>query len=73
MAAAGGVLCPVAGGGEEGRTQGLKLCTQRVVAMLGLGKRWRGCRIYATPVKQNSKKKKKSENVHKRMRKCNHN
>ena len=58
MVAAGGVLCPVAGGGEEGCTKGLKLCTPRVLAMLELGKRWSGCRIYATPVKQNSKKKK---------------
>ena len=30
----------MAGGGEEGRTRGLKLCLPRVLAMLGLGKRW---------------------------------
>ena len=57
VAAVGGVPCPVAGaptlegaaaasagGGEEGRTHGLKLSPMRVLAMLGLGKRWRGWR-----------------------------
>ena len=73
MAAAGGVLYPAVGGGEEGQTQGLKLCAPQVLAMLGLGKRWRGWRISATHVKQNYKKKKQCENVHKRMRKCSHN
>ena len=54
-AAAGGELCPSAGGREEGRTRGPKLCPPRVLAMLGLGKRWRGGRIFATPVNQNTK------------------
>ena len=31
----GGELCPVAGGGEEGRTRGLKLYPPRVLAMTG--------------------------------------
>ena len=31
----GGELCPVAGGGEEGRTRGLKLYPPRVLAMPG--------------------------------------
>ena len=31
----GGELCPVAGGGEEGRTRGLKLYPPRVLAILG--------------------------------------
>ena len=35
LTVAGGELCPVAGGGEEGRTQGLKLCPPWVLAMPG--------------------------------------
>ena len=35
LVVAGGELCPVAGGGEEGRTRGLKLCPPRVLAMPG--------------------------------------
>ena len=31
----GGELCPVAGGGEEGRTRGLKLNPPRVLAIHG--------------------------------------
>ena len=31
----GGELCPVAGGGEEGRTRGLKLYPPRVLAIPG--------------------------------------
>ena len=31
----GGELCPVAGGGEEGRTRGLKMYPPRVLAMPG--------------------------------------
>ena len=31
----GGELCLVAGGGEEGRTRGLKLYPPRVLAILG--------------------------------------
>ena len=54
-AAVGGALCPTTGGGEEGCTRGLKLCPPRVLAMLGLGKRWRGWRISAIPEKQNTK------------------
>ena len=46
---AGGELCPAAGGGEEGRTRGLKLCPPWVLIMLGLGRRRRGWRISATP------------------------
>ena len=41
-ALAGGELCSMAGGGEEVRTRGLKLCPPRVLAMLGLRKRWKG-------------------------------
>ena len=54
--AVGGELYPLAGGGEERRTRGLKLCPPWVLAMLGLGKRWIGWRIYATPANQNTKK-----------------
>ena len=54
-AAAGGELCPLAGGREEGRTRGLKLGPPRVLAMLGLGKRWRGWRIFATLANKNTK------------------
>ena len=53
--AAKGVLWAAVGGGEKGRTRGLKLCPPRVLAMFGLGKRWRGWRISATPAKHNSK------------------
>ena len=35
LVAGGGELCPVAGGGEEGRTRGLKLCPPRVLAIPG--------------------------------------
>ena len=35
LVAVGGELCPVAGGGEEGRTRGLKPCPPRVLAILG--------------------------------------
>ena len=35
VAVAGGELCLVAGGGEEGLTRGLKLCPPWVLAMLG--------------------------------------
>ena len=35
LVAVGGELCPVAGGGEEGRTKGLKLCSPRVLAIPG--------------------------------------
>ena len=66
----GGFLYPAAGGGKEGHTRGLKLFPPRVLAMLGLGKRWRGWRISATPEKQNTKN---YENVQLKMRKCNHN
>ena len=55
-AAVGGELCSTARSGEEGRTRGLKLFPPRVMAMLGLGKRWRGWRIYTTPANQNTKK-----------------
>ena len=34
-AAAGGELYLAAGGGEEGRTRGLKVCPPRVLAMFG--------------------------------------
>ena len=33
-------------GGEEGRTRGLKLSPPQFLAMLGLGRRWRGWRGY---------------------------
>ena len=65
-AAAGGVLCPTTGGGKEGCTRGLKLCPPRVLAMLRLGKIWRGWRISATLEKQNIKN---YENVKLKMRK----
>ena len=51
-----GDLCPAAGGGEEGSTRGLKLCPPRVLALLGLGKRWRGWGISATHEKKMPKK-----------------
>ena len=35
LVAVGGELCLVAGGGEEGRTRGLKLCPPRVLAIPG--------------------------------------
>ena len=54
-ALARGELCSMAGGGEEVRTRGLKLCPPWVLAMLGLRKRWRGWRNFATPEKQNTK------------------
>ena len=69
-AAAGGELYPTAGGGEKGRSRGLKLCPPWVLAMLRLGKRWRGWRIYATHANQNTKN---YENVQLKMRKCNQN
>ena len=69
VVAVGGELCPATRGGEEGRTRGLKLCPPRVLAKLGLGKRWRGWRISATPVKQNTKN---YENVQLKMRKITH-
>ena len=63
---AGGELCPAAGGGEEGRTRGLKLCPPRVLAILRLGKRWRGWKISATPANKNTNN---YENVQLKMRK----
>ena len=51
---------------RKGAPRGLKLCPPRVLAMLGLGKRWRGWRISATSEKQNTKN---YENMQLKMRK----